>query len=249
MPTAINHQPKEPIQHSPSGQIQVHHIWKTIQGEGPFAGIPAVFVRVTGCNLQCPACDTEYTSKREAYHAKDLAGAVGRFALGGLVVFTGGEPMRQNIMPAVKELLDRKYIVQVETNGTCWVEGLDHLLPTGRLSIVLSPKTPKIHPIYGEVCSYGVSIRNHAHAYKYVLRAGEVDPKDGLPTVALGGHRPARPPGPPELQHMLNNQIYLQPLDEQDEQLNRKNLDACIASCMKYGWRIGLQTHKLMGLE
>ena len=44
--------------------LQVNSVFHTIQGEGPFAGSPSVFVRLSGCNLQCPACDTEYTEGR-----------------------------------------------------------------------------------------------------------------------------------------------------------------------------------------
>ena len=45
--------------------LEVHSIFYTLQGEGPFCGSPAIFIRLAGCNLQCPGCDTDYTSKRE----------------------------------------------------------------------------------------------------------------------------------------------------------------------------------------
>ena len=55
----INKQPIEKREPSYEGTLQVHSIFKTIQGEGPFCGTPCVFVRLAGCNLQCPACDTD----------------------------------------------------------------------------------------------------------------------------------------------------------------------------------------------
>lgn len=52
----LNHQPIEKVQRTFDGTLQVHSIFKTIQGEGPFCGVPAVFIRLAGCNLQCPWC-------------------------------------------------------------------------------------------------------------------------------------------------------------------------------------------------
>jgi 7-carboxy-7-deazaguanine synthase len=52
----LNNQPAEKPDRHPDGQLDVHSMFYTLQGEGPFAGRPAVFVRLAGCNLQCPAC-------------------------------------------------------------------------------------------------------------------------------------------------------------------------------------------------
>ena len=85
--------------------------------------------------------------------------------------------------------------------------------------------------------------------YKYVIQAGYVD-MDGLPTKTLGSLRPARPRffgGQPLVDR--ESEIYLQPLDQQNENLNRLNMEAAVASCMNHGYRMCLQTHKIMGLE
>ena len=50
--------------------LEVVDLWQTIQGEGPFAGMRAIFIRLAGCNLQCPFCDTDYTSKRETLEVR-----------------------------------------------------------------------------------------------------------------------------------------------------------------------------------
>ena len=60
----MNQQAPEKQQLRGDGLLAVHSIFYTIQGEGPFAGETAVFVRLAGCNLQCPLCDTDYTSDR-----------------------------------------------------------------------------------------------------------------------------------------------------------------------------------------
>ena len=67
----INRQPAEgPVKFS--GTYDVQEVFPTIQGEGPDAGVPAVFVRLAGCTLTCPACDSDYTSKRTSKTVVDL---------------------------------------------------------------------------------------------------------------------------------------------------------------------------------
>ena len=80
---------------------------------------------------------------------------------------TGGEPFRQNIEPLVGRLLEQDLRVQIETSGTLWVDLPEH----PGLSIVCSPKTKNLHP----------DIIPRIAAFKYVLGADCVDPKDGLP--------------------------------------------------------------------
>ena len=96
----VNTQPREKLDHRSDGSLEVHHIWKTIQGEGPLAGSPAVFVRLAGCTLQCSFCDTDYTSKRVRQEPEEILAGIK--AIGGgcnTVVLTGGEPFRQNVGP------------------------------------------------------------------------------------------------------------------------------------------------------
>ena len=86
--------------------LWVHSIFPTIQGEGIFAGVPAVFLRLGGCNLQCPFCDTDYTEGSEWMQGDQIVYLV-RFFMprkANLVVITGGEPMRQKLGPLIKTL-------------------------------------------------------------------------------------------------------------------------------------------------
>ena len=88
--------------------LQVHSIFHTIQGEGPFAGTPAVFIRLAGCNLKCPGCDTEYTSKRKEMTVAQILDAIYEVSsiTTKLVVITGGEPFRQDLTRLLNALTE-----------------------------------------------------------------------------------------------------------------------------------------------
>src|SRR5271163_4878736 len=96
--------------------IEVVKIFKTIQGEGPFTGIPAVFIRFAGCSLQCPKCDTDYTTNRKTMTIDEIVKEVREYNA-PLVVITGGEPFRQNVRQLVNDLFLFYFKIQVETNG------------------------------------------------------------------------------------------------------------------------------------
>lgn len=231
----MNEQPTEKqVAHS-QGYIDVQgEVWETLQGEGPFAGRPAVFVRTAGCNLSanCKLCDTDYTSKRRHVSPHILLAEIKALRPSGLVVITGGEPFRQELGGLVRLLLSCQYEVQIETNGTLCDDSILYL-DYDRLTIVCSPKTGTINK----------ELQPHITALKYILRDRHVDPDDGLPTDSLGGDcKPCRP------WEGFKGTVYCQPVDEQDEQLNKKNLAAAMKSCFKYGYTLSYQLHKLLGL-
>jgi 7-carboxy-7-deazaguanine synthase len=231
----INIQPIEKPSHTDGQVLQLHSIFDTMQGEGPFTGHPAVFVRLAGCNLQCPGCDTDYTEGRKIVGYEDIIRDVSALRKAPwLVVITGGEPFRQNIAPLVNQLNADGYIVQIETNGT--------LRPSPSLTrsciIVCSPKAGKINPVIAARDVY----------YKYVMDADSIDHTDGLPLLALGHSASPRVGRPPT---GYTRKVYLQPMDPGAEYPLRykKNLSAVIESCMKYGHILQLQTHKIIGME
>jgi len=101
--------------------MQITEIYKSIQGESTYAGMPCVFVRLTGCNLRCSWCDSEYT-----FHGgtrmplESVITEVKRLSPGGgLVEITGGEPMLQEreVVPLMENLLRAGYTVLLETSG------------------------------------------------------------------------------------------------------------------------------------
>lgn len=244
----LNMQKSEREELHTDGRLEVVRIFRTIQGEGPYAGTPAIFVRLAGCNLRCSFCDTDYTSNRKWYSVQALLDAVSlskRDAPINLVVLTGGEPFRQNIWPfleAYHRQSDR-HESQIETNGVSWIDPPIGGVVDPLTEIVCSPKTPKLHK----------DLMAYDPAYKYILRAGEIDPEDGLPTVGLGGQglssKEVRPGRPPKANDEYRPRVYVQPLDEGDEFKNTKNTEACVEVCLKFGYQMSLQQHKLLGLE
>jgi 7-carboxy-7-deazaguanine synthase len=101
--------------------MQITEIYKSIQGESTHAGLPCVFVRLTGCNLRCSWCDSEYTfigGRRRTL--EEVATEVERLSPGGgLVEITGGEPLLQEreVVPLMQRLLDAGYTLLLETSG------------------------------------------------------------------------------------------------------------------------------------
>ncbi len=232
----INIQPIEKRVEGDGNTLDVHSIFFTIQGEGPFCGQPAVFVRLAGCNLQCPGCDTEYTTNRETLSVQEIIARIERsfehiaVAWSPLVVITGGEPFRQNLTVLLK-MLKRYYRIQIETNGTLGIEDPDAF---EGVHIVCSPKAGKVH----------YSIVAHATCFKYVLHYKSVDPNDGLPILALDHSASPKVFRPP-----LGTTIYLQPMDCKDPKVNELNQEAVLRSCLQYGYILQLQLHKLLGVE
>ncbi len=216
--------------------LDVHSIFYTIQGEGPFCGQPAVFVRLAGCNLQCPGCDTDYTSTVQELYPSEIVthcrNAAPRTTAHPLVVITGGEPFRQNIAPLIRQLVSKGFRVQIETNGTLYVEDL----PWDSITVICSPKTGKITP----------KLLTRVDAFKYVMSARNVSQVDGLPILALDHTASPQVARPPEGN---TKPVYLQPMDEQNELHNELNLNACIRSCMTYGYTLQVQLHKIIGME
>ncbi len=95
-------------------------LYKSVQGESSFAGLPCIFVRFAGCNLRCAWCDSEYTfTGGKPFTQPEVLAQIEDLAHCKLVEFTGGEPMLQarELLPLMNELLARDYTLMVETSG------------------------------------------------------------------------------------------------------------------------------------
>lgn len=246
-----NQQAPWPLAKTHGLTLSLHSIFRTIQGEGPFAGCPAVFVRLAGCNLQCPLCDTEYTEgSTETTPHKITATVQAMLPVDDpqdfrLVVITGGEPFRQNIANLCSWLADAGYHVQIETNGALPVQDkvrFDMMKLIGALTVVVSPKGATIHP----------DIEKVASCYKYVITAGDVN-SDGLPNHALDNPLPKRQPYVARPPKEYRGAVYVQPADSYEEAQNTANMQAAVASvqkgiAMQQDRRLCLQMHKYADL-
>lgn len=119
---------------------KVNEIFYSLQGEGYYAGTPAVFIRFSGCNLQCPWCDTKHQDG-ERITAKEIISRALQSLNGArpiLVVLTGGEPTLQVDEALVHSLRMKFPVVAIETNGT-------HPVPQNVNFITVSPKTDFIN--------------------------------------------------------------------------------------------------------
>lgn len=111
--------------------MRVNEIFYSLQGEGRFTGKPAVFVRLSGCNLRCPFCDTDFTAYTEMTE-EAIVEDISRYATRHVVI-TGGEPTLQLTDSFVEKLHAAGFYIQIETNGT-------HTIPSGIDWVTCSPK-------------------------------------------------------------------------------------------------------------
>lgn len=207
----------------------VKEIFYTLQGEGFYAGRPAVFCRFSGCNLwsgreadretaQCRFCDTDFLgtspSGGKFEDAKALAHAVRSFfptfqhpGYRPYVVFTGGEPALQVTAELVQEL--KRYGVElgIETNGTL-------ALPDGLDWITVSPKARTVQVV------------TSGNELKFVW--------------------PQKDFSLSELERLNFEHFYLQPLDCKDQPgLMQQVVNICLKHPL---WKLSLQTHKFIGI-
>ncbi len=214
--------PKRAPEIGDGSTLKIVEIFPTLQGEGPFVGQPAVFVRLGGCNLACDFCDTEFEEFREMA-LPDIVGSIVRESGGvrDLVVITGGEPLRQNISPLCEALLALGLRVQIETNGTLW-----RPLPEA-VNIVCSPKITD-----GRYHTLRPDLLTRVDALKFIVSA-EAGEYHGVGEVGQAG---------------TNIPVYVQPMDQYDPAKNAANTAYALKLAQENGYRLSLQTHKLLGI-
>lgn len=162
--------------------MKVAEIFRSIQGEGNFLGVPATFVRFMGCNLKCAFCDTKNTwgenNEAKDLSVDDIIKAVKR-ANNTLVVFTGGEPTLQaDLAELIDKLRMQNFVCAIETNGT---------QPTPQTDwVTCSPKAD---------ANYNINILCRPNELKYVVTP-EFDAEVAIPE---------------EIRKLYKGKIWLQP--------------------------------------
>lgn len=206
----------------PRPTLRIAEIFAAIQGEGLRQGRPATFIRLTGCNLRCPFCDTKSAWRggrpMSAASVGNRVRNIEKRRPSGWVCLTGGEPLAQNVGPLVERLHDDGFLVQVETNGTIPAD-------TAFDWVTVSPKPPgyRVAPDF----------RRTAREVKLVV-SRELTP----PAVRrVRGDFPDTVP------------IFLQP--ESNRPASRKRTVRLFNQMLREGLadiRLGVQLHKVYGL-
>ncbi|WP_163935747.1 7-carboxy-7-deazaguanine synthase QueE [Paraferrimonas sp. SM1919] len=216
----------------------INEVFETIQGEGSHTGVPAIFVRLQGCDVGCSWCDTKQTWALEPQNqvAMDeviqVDGTIGRWSMltpselisriakfnAKLVVVTGGEPAMYDLMALSLELERAGYQVQLETSGTYPISISDNAFVT------VSPK---------------VNMQGKKTVLKSALeRANEIKHP-----VATAAHID-------DLNELLaqidsnGKAICLQPISQKP-----RATELAIATCIANNWRLSIQTHKYINID
>jgi 7-carboxy-7-deazaguanine synthase len=140
--------------------MKINEIFYSIQGESSFAGRPCAFIRLTGCNLRCSYCDTEYAFyEGKEMSISEILREIEAFPT-ELVLVTGGEPMLQkSVHELFRNLLDERHTVLLETGGQISLEDVD----------------PRVHKIMDFKCpSSGMEDHNNFNNVRYLTSKDEL---------------------------------------------------------------------------
>jgi 7-carboxy-7-deazaguanine synthase len=238
----------------PRNHLVVRSIFYTLQGEGMFAGCPAIFVRLAYCNLKCEFCDTYF----DAGEALDFEQVFARMevllnqhantAIGDpLVVITGGEPtMQPHLTGFLEALHDAGWVSQIESNGNFPVS-----LPES-CTLVISPK---INERTGKYIKLNAETLVEAAALKFIISADRAL-YSTVPRFALDWWQAApntrmvflSPMNEYARQPKLGEEISVWNAGLLDAARNEPNHKLAAKLCMQYGVRLSLQQHVYVGL-
>ncbi|WP_189403309.1 7-carboxy-7-deazaguanine synthase QueE [Alteromonas halophila] len=221
--------------------LKINEMFETIQGEGAHTGIPSVFVRLQGCPVGCPWCDTKHTwtldeaflttadqvlnksEENECFFSVEDDELQTLFEQQGYVarhvVLTGGEPCMYDLRRLTKVLHDAGFSTQIETSGTYEV------LCDPRSWVTVSPKVN----MKGGLAVLDSAL-NRANEIKHpVAMQRHIDELDALLA---------------RCESLQGVEVCLQPISQQD-----RATALAVQTCIARNWRLSLQTHKYIGIE
>lgn len=210
--------------------MKITEIFKSIQGEGPNIGKPAIFIRTFGCNLRCDFCDTKYSYDSSSYkemNIKEIKEEIIKHKNIKHIVFTGGEPMLQieEIEYLIQSLNNdfnniegaEKYDFELETNGTIWDSTNLQLFDY----ISVSPKKG------GQLKTFELSPKV---IYKFVIES----PESFRMWQAFIKQN-----------HIKKEQVYLMPQSKSREEFIENGCNL-VELCVKYGYRFAPRLHLIL---
>jgi 7-carboxy-7-deazaguanine synthase len=212
---------------------RINEIFETLQGEGTFTGVPSIFLRLQGCPVGCPWCDTQHTwetnptdqvsidaAKWSEMTAEDI---IARFEQEGYsakhVVITGGEPAMFDLLPLGKALEAKGYQLQIETSGTF------ELKVTDSTWVTVSPKLdmPGGYLVRPDCMARANEIKHPIAMQKHI------DALDSLLERC-----------PPKADAI----ICLQPISQRP-----RATELAMKTCIARNWRLSVQMHKYLNIE
>lgn len=203
-------------------KYRINEIFYSVQGEGFYAGTPAVFIRFSGCNLKCPFCDTDFKEYKEMT-VDEIATEVERVNYGKCehIVVTGGEPTLQWDKDLYSTLDRLGYYVAMETNGTNPVKDVDWL--------TISPKIQWLE-------NAAVAIENYEGDMVDEVKVVVDEKTDFELLVQL-----------PQLFTGSSPRFYVQPCDTGYIKRNAEIMARCIEFVKMFPtWQISIQQQKIL---
>jgi len=147
-----------------SNSLLITEIFKSIQGEGHYSGLPCSFIRLTGCNLSCHWCDTTYAYENGTHF--DIDDIINTILIHEtkLIEITGGEPLLQNnVFFLIKKLHEHGKIILLETNGSITIKEVPNYV-----HIIMDIKTPYSNG-YSKNCFENLSYLKKSDEIKIVI--------------------------------------------------------------------------------
>ncbi|TDF38454.1 7-carboxy-7-deazaguanine synthase QueE [Alteromonadaceae bacterium M269] len=220
---------------------KINEMFETIQGEGFHTGVPSIFVRLQGCPVGCPWCDTKHTwevnldaeqnavevlnktQESEKWFSATSVDILDLFQEQGYVakhvVITGGEPCMYDLTSLTSELIEQGYSVQIETSGTFEVKAHEQTWVTLSGKVDMPGKYDVLQQVIDRANEFKHPIAREMH----IEQLEEILSQRGNQQKAL---------------------IYLQPISQQ-----KRATELAVETCIKKNWRLSLQTHKFIGIE
>lgn len=221
--------------------LRVNEVFESFQGEANFTGQPAVFIRLQGCDVGCPWCDTKHTWAIDPRRvisedmmlaktadtagfaeltARSLAGLVAGKFTAKHVVITGGEPCIYDLTDLTEALHALGRRTQIETSGT------QRISASWKTWVTVSPKIdmPGGFKVLRESMMRANEIKLPVGKPDDIMRLSQFLQREGI--------------------HLNGRNIWLQPLSESE-----KATALCIEMATKLDWRVSLQTHKFVGVR